>query len=234
MELASRLLIGLIMAFGALGGAIGMGSAAWFFVSQGKAEFLPLVFWSVFLFWQLFPVMATAFTENLDSSNFLRFPLSYRSYFLVQLAYGSFDPATAIGSLWLLAIAVGIACARISLLPWTLVILFTFAIVNTLLARLIFAWVERWLARRRSREILGVLFFLMVIGFQFIGPLVGRYSHRSNAGVVRFGQEICPPRWFSRQEWRRNRFHLWRIALWGVLFRSSYCYAAMVFFSSSY
>ena len=148
MELASRLIIGSIMTVGALGGALGMGSAAWFFLSNGKAALMPLLLWSVFLFWQLFPVMATAFTENLDSSNFLRFPLSYPSYFLIQLAYGSFDPATAVGSLWLLGITIGIAVARPSLVPWTIVVLFTFAVVNILLARLIFAWVERWLARR--------------------------------------------------------------------------------------
>jgi len=180
------------MAFGGLGGAIGLGSAAWYSVSHGQAEYLPLILWTVFLFWQLFPVMATAFTENLDSSSFLRFPLSYRSYFLVQLAYGSFDPATAIGSLWLAGIALGIAYAEPSLLPWTVVVLAAFAVSNILLARLIFAWVERWLARRRSREILGVLFFLLVIGFQFIGPLVGRYGQKSSGTVLQLGRELSP------------------------------------------
>jgi len=190
MELASRLIVALVMTAGALGGALGMGSAAWFIVSHGKADLMALVLWSVFLFWQLFPVMATAFTENLDSSNFLRFPLSYSSYFLVQLAYGSFDPATAVGSLWLLGITIGIAFARPSLVPWTILVLLTFAIVNVLLARLVFAWVERWLARRRSREIMGILFFLMVVGFQFVGPLLGHYARNPNAGAMRVVQEI--------------------------------------------
>ena len=36
--------------------------------------------------------MATAFTNNPDSSELLRFPLTYRSYFLIRLAYGFFDP----------------------------------------------------------------------------------------------------------------------------------------------
>lgn len=194
MELISRLVVGVFITLGGLGGAIAMGSAAWFFVSQGKSEFLPLLLWFVFLFWQMFPVMATAFTENLDSSNFLRFPLSYRSYFLVQLAYGSFDPATALGSLWLLGITIGIGYARVALLPWTVVVLAVFAIVNILLARVIFAWVERWLARRRSREILGIVFFLMVIGFQFIGPLLARFGDDSAAGAdfMRFGQQVSP------------------------------------------
>jgi ABC-2 type transport system permease protein len=161
-------------------------------VSHEKATLLPLLLWSVFLFWQLFPVMATAFTENLDSSDFLRFPLSYSSYFFIQLAYGSFDPATAVGSLWLLGITIGIAVARTSLAPWTVLVLFTFAVVNILLARLIFAWVERWLARRRSRELMGILFFLMVIGLQFVGPLLGHYSRKPNNTAMHIAQEVTP------------------------------------------
>ena len=192
MELASRLIIAVIMALSALGGALGMGSAAWFFVSHGKAALLPLLLWFVFLFWQLFPVMATAFTENLDSSNFLRFPLSYPSYFLIQLAYGSFDPATAVGSLWLLGMTIGIGYAQPSLIPWTMLVLSTFALVNILLARLIFVWVERWLARRRSREIMGILFFLMVIGMQFVGPLLGHYSRKPDGEAMHIAQDVTP------------------------------------------
>ena len=46
--------------------------------------------------------MATAFTNNPDSAELLRFPLTYRSYFLIRLAYGYFDPASALGTLGLL------------------------------------------------------------------------------------------------------------------------------------
>ena len=88
MELASRLVVTSVLALGGLvafGLAIGM---SWFFVSDGKPEFLAIPLWSVFLFWQFFPVMASAFTNNPDSSELLRFPLTYRAYFLVRLAYG--------------------------------------------------------------------------------------------------------------------------------------------------
>ena len=43
--------------FGAFAMAIGM---SWFFVSDGRPEFLAIPLWGVFLFWQFFPVMATA------------------------------------------------------------------------------------------------------------------------------------------------------------------------------
>ena len=43
---------------------------------------------------------------------------------------------------------------------------------------MIFAWAEKWLARRQSREIVGVLFLVVIVGIQFIGPLVGRFTRQ--------------------------------------------------------
>ena len=179
LELASRIFVSLTFLAGGIGGAIGLGGAAWFLVLQGNAEWLGALLWPVFLFWQLFPLMATAFTQNIESSNLLRFPLSYRSYFLIRLAYGSLDPATAVASLWLLGIDVGIGVARLRVLPWATFVLLTFALVNMVLARMLFAWLERWLAQRRTREILGILFFLFILSFQLIGPLIAVNEHRS-------------------------------------------------------
>ena len=36
----------------------------------------------------------------------------------------------------------------------------------------VFAWLERWLAQRRTREIMGVLFILFMLSFQLIGPIM--------------------------------------------------------------
>ena len=130
-----------------------------------------MLFWAIFFFWQVFPIMATAFTNNPDSSDLLRFPLSYGSYFLVRLAYGAFDPASALGGLWSFGILVGVGFAKPALLPWTLLVLLVFVAFNLLLMQMIFAWVERWLAQRRTREIMGVLFVLLMLSFQLIGPL---------------------------------------------------------------
>jgi len=107
MELASRIFVSLSFLAGGIGGAIGLGGAAWFLLTQGLGEWLSTLLWPVFLFWQLFPLMASAFTQNVESSSLLRFPLSYWSYFLIRLAYGSLDPSTAVASLWLLGIDVG-------------------------------------------------------------------------------------------------------------------------------
>jgi ABC-2 type transport system permease protein len=190
LELASRIFIGLAFVVGGIGGAVGLGGAAWFVFSQGNADWLGALLWPVFLFWQLFPLMATAFTQNVESANLLRFPLSYRSYLLIRLVSGSLDPATAVASLWLLGIDVGIGIARPSLLPWATIVLLTFALVNLVLARMLFAWLERWLAQRRTREIMGILFFLFILSFQLIGPLIAVYEHRSKSETGILGQKL--------------------------------------------
>jgi ABC-2 type transport system permease protein len=191
-ELVSRVIVSLAFTLGGLGGAIGMGGGAWYFVSQGKPEYLALLLWPVFFFWQVFPLMATAFTNNPDSSDLLRFPLSYRSYFLVRVAYGSLDPATALGSLWLSAILLGISVARPALFPWAALVLTAFAAFNILFLQMIFAWLERWLAQRRTREVMGVLFIFVILSFQLIGPLMEHFGGRSNPQMQHWIEIVKP------------------------------------------
>ena len=192
LELFSRIVIGTVIAGGGVGGAILLGLGAWYFVSEGKPDALVVLLWPVFLFWQMFPVMASALTETMDSSELLRFPLNYRAYVLVRLAYGALDPATALGSLWLIGISLGIGWAQPSLLPWTVVILTLFGAVNLMLTQMIFAWVERWLAQRRTREIFAVLFFLGLISLQLVGPMLNRYGEQSRAEFRKIGRVASP------------------------------------------
>ena len=192
MEVVARGFIFFGFGMGAIIGSLGLGFSAWYFVSSGRVDWLPLLLWPVFLFWQLFPVMASAFTENLDSSNLLRFPLTFPCYFLIRIAYGSLDPSTAMGSLWLLGMAIGIACASPALFVSAAPVLLLFAIFNILLARMFFTWVERWLAQRKTREIFGVLFLFMVIGVQFIGPFIRHFGSRSQPAVSRVVAETLP------------------------------------------
>jgi ABC-2 type transport system permease protein len=172
MELASRIIVTSAFAVGGLGGFTAATGFAWYFVSQDKAEMLAALLWPIFFFWQVFPVMSTAFTNNPDSSDLLRFPLTYRDYFLIRLAYGFCDPASALGSLGVLGVFLGVSFARPALLPWTLLVLLTFVLFNLVLMQTVFAWLERWLAQRRTREIMGVLFILVMLSFQLIGPMM--------------------------------------------------------------
>jgi ABC-2 type transport system permease protein len=192
LELVSHIIVSFAFAIGGLGGAFGMGIAAFFFISSGRPEMLALLLWSVFIFWQVFPVMATAFTNNPDSSDLLRFPLSYRSYFLVRLAYGAFDPATALGGLWSFGILLGVGIAKPALLPWALLVLAAFAAFNLVFLQMIFAWIDRWLAQRRTRELMGILFVLLMLSVQLIAPSIGYHGSRARTGILRFIEVLAP------------------------------------------
>jgi ABC-2 type transport system permease protein len=199
MELASRLLITGAFTIGGLGGFIAAAGLAWYFVSQNNAEYLAILLWPIFFFWQLFPVMSTAFTNNPDSAELLRFPLTYPSYFLIRLAYGFFDPASALGTVGLLGILLGVSVARPLLFPLALLVLLTFAVFNLVLMQTVFAWLERWLAQRRTREIMGVFFILAMLSFQLIGPIMGRMGRAPHPGFSRAAhiaaqvQAVFPP-----------------------------------------
>ena len=178
MELASRIIVTAAFALGAIGGFSAAMGVSWYLVSQNKTEFLAALLWPIMFFWQVFPVMATAFTNNPDSSELLRFPLSYRSYALIRLVYGFFDPASALGSVALLGILLGVTFARPLLFPWTALVLVIFALFNLVLMQTLFTWLERWLAQRRTREIMGVLFILIMLSFQLIGPMMQRIGNK--------------------------------------------------------
>jgi ABC-2 type transport system permease protein len=192
LNLVSRLIAGLLVTAAALGGAFALGGAAWGLISAGKLEWLAAFFWIVFLFWQFFPVMATAFTENVDTSALLRFPLSYRTYFLVRMVMGMLDIPTALGIFWSLGLLVGLSAGEPRLIFWASIAVFGFIFFNLLLSRTVFVWIEHWLSRRRSREIMGLLFFVMIIGFQFIGPAIDHYSKGSPSQRFRYVAKLAP------------------------------------------
>ena len=192
-ELASRIVVTSVFAFGGFGGFVAAIGMSWYLVSQGEAEYLAVILWPIFFFWQFFPMMATAFTNNPDSSELLRFPLTYRSYFLVRLAYGFFDPASAIGTVGLVGVLLGITMARPILLPWAFLVLATFGLFNLVLMQMVFAWLERWLAQRRTREIFGVLFILAMLSFQLIGPIAqhwGKGPHPQLGRALELGARV--------------------------------------------
>jgi ABC-2 type transport system permease protein len=97
------------------------------------------------------------------------------------------DPSTLICGLWVTGIATGITVAAPALFPLVVLICLVFAALNILFAQMIFAWLERWLATRRTREIMGILFFFFVIGIQFLAPAERHFIH---GGHVTFGPLI--------------------------------------------
>jgi ABC-2 type transport system permease protein len=192
LEIVSRLFMGFGFAMLGFGGMCGIAAGSWYFVGHQQTEGLAVFFWIIFLFWQLFPVMAQALSENIDSSHLLRYPLTYRAYFLICIAYGSFEATTGIGFLWLAGIAIGTAIASPALFPWAAILTIAFGVFNLLLARMIFTWIERWLAQRKTREIFGVIFLFFIIGLQFIGPAMNRFTRHHDPRLGEAAAQALP------------------------------------------
>ena len=87
------------------------------------------------------------------------------------------------GCLALLAAAVGIGVADPSLALPALVVLAVYALTNIYLTRMIGAWMERWLANRRFREIFSMLMALFAVGIS-----VPQFSARTDARARRSEQ----------------------------------------------
>jgi ABC-2 type transport system permease protein len=81
--------------------------------------------------------------------------------------------------IWLIAMVAGILLARPDLLGSALPVVTLFVAMNLLLSRAVFAWVERWLARRRTREALVAIALLGVLSIQLLAATGDRWGKRA-------------------------------------------------------
>jgi ABC-2 type transport system permease protein len=178
----SRLdLMGLVVA-GVLSGIFVIGlcfafyAGGYAFLSQGHLEWMAFLFWGIFLFWQIFPIFVTSFGATFEFRTLLRFPLSLRAFYIIGLAYGFADFSAIASICWLLSMTAGAAAAKPGVLPAMLLIVAPFILLNVTLERLIGSWLERLLARRRTRELFLGLFVLSMVSLNFLNPLIQRYG----------------------------------------------------------
>jgi ABC-2 type transport system permease protein len=158
-------------------------SGAYSAVSNGRLGWLSLLFWSIFLFWQAFPLFIAGFGAPFEFRTLLRFPLRFSAFYIIGLAYGLADFAAVCGTCWLLSVAVGIGLARPALIPSVLFVVILFIWMNITLERLLSSWLERLLARKRTRELLFGFFILLSVSAQFIRPAIVHYSEGPRASV---------------------------------------------------
>lgn len=187
-ELGARVLTGLIFFVIALGPGFGMGFGAYEGAIHGRPLAIAILLWVLCAVWQGFSAVAPALAgQNPDLSYLLRFPVSLGSWVLLYLVYGIMAPSTLIGLIWATSIGIGITVARPDLFAWTALTLALVVLFNVLLSRTILAWVERWLAQRRTREIATAVLLFLGLGAQALNPAFHHYGHRWPGGVARHG-----------------------------------------------
>jgi hypothetical protein len=145
--------------------------AGYSLVSAGRLQWLAAPFWAIFIFWQIFPIFAAGLGSGFEFRTLLRFPFSPSAFYLIGLAYGLADFPALASVCWLLVMTAGAASANPRVLPILLVVITLFILINVTMERLIGSWLERLLARRRSREIFLGIFVLSMFLIQFIAPI---------------------------------------------------------------
>ncbi len=175
-HVAGSFAIGLIFTVGIFGVSAGLCFGSYLIARDGNWLTLSLLFWGIFMTWQIVPVLSTEMNPGFDGRNLLRFPLRFSAFFLMSAAYGFADPFALAGILWHAAIGVGVSIARPDLAGWAALALAISILMNVMFNRLVFSWLERLLSKRRLREIATVLFVLIFISIQFSGLIIHRWG----------------------------------------------------------
>jgi len=202
MELGARIATGLVFSLVGLGIATGLAAGAYAMVSNAEWKLLPILFWSVFVLWQVVPITIASFQQQFDMAGLLRFPVSFGTFFVLNLLFGLIDASTIVGAFCSAGLWIGIVTARPGMFLWATAAVLAFAIFNVLLVRAIFAWIERWLAQRRTREIVMAIFFVLMLSLQLLNPAL-----RAGPGKAPFNAETRTQamRWIHRvdavQKW---------------------------------
>jgi ABC-2 type transport system permease protein len=180
VKILSYPLLGLII----LGPSVGSGFAAYYFVSQKMDAYLSIPLWIIFFLWQFIGISTSATGPNFDLATLIRFPIRYRDYLLIRLSFGLLDPPTLAGIGCLAAMTIGVAIAAPAMAPWAALLLFTYAACNVLFSRMIYSWLERWLAQRRTRELLTMLLLVVSLAVQFVGQFADRWGRHAHHGAM--------------------------------------------------
>jgi len=174
-----------------LGLGVGFCTAAYSLASHASWQYLPILFWVMSFLWLMFPIAVASFQEQSDLGILLRFPVRFGSYFLLYLISGLMEASTLVGVLCCLGVWLGIVMARPDLFLRAAISLSVFAVFNILLVRAVFAWIDRWLTQRKTREILGAVFMALMVGLLVINPVLnqkryeGTKNHKEEAASLR-------------------------------------------------
>ncbi|HWF03521.1 MAG TPA: hypothetical protein VHA06_07540, partial [Candidatus Angelobacter sp.] len=105
--------------------------------------------------------------------------------------FGLVDVPALLGGICCLGILGGVTLAEPGLFGWAALVLAIYALFNVLLARTVLAWVDRWLAKRRTREIVSAIFLVLMLSLQLLNPALhgGAHFQRPNHGAGKANQE---------------------------------------------
>jgi ABC-2 type transport system permease protein len=185
LDLVGLIIVGVLAGTVVLGVCFALFEGAYDFVSSGRTTWLGLLFWAIFFWWQLSPIVVAGFGVSFDFRRLLRFPVTFGTFYVIALAYGLADFTGLAAVCWLVSVVAGAVSAKLSLLLPLLIVTLLFVVFNVTLERLLGSWLERLMARRRSRELFFAAFILLMVGLQLLGPLMNRFGNSAEPWLIR-------------------------------------------------
>ncbi len=232
-----RIIVWPFLALMVIGPIAGSGYLAWTIIAGNYPQRLAPLLAAITVLWLFVSVNGqniSAALSSFDPSSLIRFPLRFGRYLVLRTFIGLLTPSTIVGCLALLAAAIGIGLAKPALALPALAVLAMYALMNVFLTRMIGAWLERWLANRRFREIFSALMALFAVGFQFLNfqrapmhavggrsTLVLNLLHSSGTGL-----QWLPPG-FAANAILRQSHPLTALAQFAALLASTALFAAV-------
>jgi ABC-2 type transport system permease protein len=177
-ELVGRILLYPALATFAILPSAAVAVLAGLFTHQQHLDKIVWLLWGTFAYCQLLNIQLGQPGSTFDPTELIRFPLAARNYIYIRLCFGLLSPANVIGTMMAACIAGGVIVAAPGLWLYALLALGVFAAATVLFSRMVFAWVDRWLATRRAREIFTGLIFFFSLGIQWVNFTFNpAYSH---------------------------------------------------------
>jgi ABC-2 type transport system permease protein len=192
-DLIGMIWVGFFSALLVLGFCFAFYAGTYEFLVKNRPQWIGLLFWGLFLWWQAFPILVAGFGASFEFKKLLRFPLSMRAFYLLGLGYGLADFAALSSICWIISMLAGAVVARasvVSVLVWVSVL---FVLLNVTIERLVGSWLEKVLSKRRTREVFIGLFILSMVSLNFLSPLMQRYGHSAKPRIF----EIVPYLWWT-------------------------------------
>lgn len=191
MDMLGMVVSGLFSSLLVIGITIGLFVGTRYLFEEHHEKYLGLIFLGLLIWWQLFPIMLAGFAPQFSFKTLLRFPLNFSTFYLVGMAYGLADAAALAALIWMGAMIAGALASRPAAVPAMLLVCTLFAVLNVTIERLMGAWLEKVLAKRRSREAIFGIFILCMVALQFLNPILQRHGNEAKAVM----QTVLPYLW---------------------------------------
>ena len=185
LDLLGVVVSGLFSSILVLGVTFALFAGTKYIFEQHSQPYLGLIFLGLLVWWQLFPILLAGFAAQFSFRSLLRFPLSFSAFYVVGLVYGLADAAAIAAVIWMGAMVAGTVASRPGAVPAMLLACVLFAAFNTTVERLVGAWLEKLLAKRRAKEVMFTIFILSMISLQFLNPVLQKHGAEVKAAAER-------------------------------------------------